>query len=333
MYSFLSGNTSDITNVNIPILNGVPNQAIPCSGKWQEDTNFNSYETKIYSNTSILYKPYFNWDKIYIVKFPAQYSALPALTTNSGEICINMDVSTAKFNMSNNRVSIGDPSDFSTSVLYGVNLLLLSSVNDSEILSSIFHGLSAFVYSMICRIYIREIDFSKISNQDIANMYYAVSRVVLNSYIGVSGDNSSGLAKMLTKYFFTHDNKKSSFRLPYDPDMLPEDYPLDTFESLFKYLDEYNILPSVALQDFRAKVAQSYSITTLLCMSNGLTFSSMLLASRLPSNVFNERVNKISPRATNDLFSAILKHLTKKQKEAEEQKRKDDLKNTPVEWF
>ena len=264
MYKGISTSPTDILGgVNIPILGDVPNQSIPMQSNFSSELNLNSYETKIFSNTSILYKNLLDWSKIYIIKLPNQLSAVPAVITQNGKICLNMTVAAVHLNLVKNNIVIEDANDFSASVLFGLNMLLLTQKQDPSLLSVAFHAIVDFIYSLITQVYAREIDFSKINNQDIANMYCAVAKMVINNYLGLEGTN----VKVITKL----------------------------------------------------------SLTALMCMVNGLTFSSMILTSRLPSNVFNERVTKVKPQAANSLFSAVLQILTKEYMDNREKERQGGL--------
>ena len=327
MYKGINSSPTDlIPGLTIPILQSVPNQSIPLRSNFSTDVNFNIYESKIYSNTSILYKNFLNWEKVFMIKLPNQLSALPALITNDGKICLNMTAATIHQNLAKQTIVIEDANDFSASVLYGLNMIILLTKNDPTLLSSAFHGIVDFIYSLLTRIYAREIDFSKIEEQDIANMYCAVAKMVIINYLGLEGTNVNGVARTLTHYFFTHDTRG---KINYDTALLPitPDIEINTWNSMFEYFNTQSILPSTSLSDFRDKVIQQLGLTGLLCMSNGLSFASMSLTCRLPSNIFNQNVIKVKPQATNDLFSNVLHVLTKEQMKQRETEKIGGLLN------
>lgn len=310
MFKKILGISTDLVNLNVPVLDEPPNQSVQMKSQYSPEQSFNGYESRIMASTTALYKNFINWDKIYIIKFPTSYSAFPAVVTRNDEICINMDVSTAKFNLKTNTISADDPGDLSASVLFGINSLLISKLTDDNTMGIFVMGMVNYIYSLICRVYTREIDFSKISNQDIANMYYCVAKLVLTRYVSIYGQNIDGIAKVLTRAFFTGD---AVSKVPYKQEDLPE-IEIDTYNTLFEYLDSSNILPSVSVGDFRTQVNQTLSLTALLCLSNGVSLCSMLLTCRLPSNVFNDRVIKVNPKVSNTMFSAMLNYLTKQSK-------------------
>lgn len=321
MYKGINSSPTDlIPGLTIPILQSVPNQSIPLRSNLTNDLNVNTYETKIYSNTSILYKNFLDWDKVFMIKLPEQLSALPALVTNDGKICINMTAATVHQNLAKHTIVVEDPNDFAACVLYGLNMVILLTKNDPTLLSSAFHGIVDFIYSLLTRIYAHDIDFTKIEEQDIANMYCAVAKMVIINYLGLEGSNVNGVARTLTHYFFTHDTRS---KISYDPSILPitPDIEINTWNSLFEYFNTQSILPSTSLEDFRNGVIRSLGLTSLLCMSNGLSFASMLLTCRLPSNIFNQNVIKVRPAATNDLFSNVLHVLTKEQMKQREKEK------------
>lgn len=325
MYKGISTSPTDILGgMNIPILGDVPNQSIPIQSNFSSELNLNSYETKIFSNTSILYKNLLDWSKVYIIKLPNQLSAVPALITQTGKICLNMPVSAVHLNLAKNNIVIEDANDFSAAVLFGLNMLLLTQKKDPSLISIAFHAIVDFIHSLITQVYAFDIDFSKINNQDIANLYCAVAKMVINNYLGLEGSNVNGVARTLTHYFFTKDTRS---RIPYDPALLPitPDIVINNYSDLFEYFNTQDILPSTSLEDFRNKVIQKLSLTGLMCMANGLTFASMILTCRLPSNVFNDRVTKVKPQAANSLFSAVLQVLTKEYMDKRETERQGGL--------
>lgn len=325
MYKGINSSPTDLVpGLTIPIIQSVPNQSIPLRSNFTADVNFNAYESRIYSNTSILYKNFLDWEKVFIIKLPTQLSALPALITNDGKICLNMTAASVHQNLAKQTIVIDDPNDFSASVLYGLNMIILMTKNDPTLLSSAFHGIVDFIYSLLTRVYVKEIDFTRINDQDIANMYCAIAKMVIINYLGLEGSNVNGTARTLTHYFFTHDTRG---KINYDTSLLPitPDIEINTWNSLFEYFNTQSILPSTSLDDFRNKVVQQLGLTSLLCMSNGLSFASMLLTCRLPSNIFNQGVIKVKPSATNNLFSSVLHVLTKEQMKQREKEKMGGL--------
>lgn len=325
MYKGINSSPTDLVpGLTIPILQSVPNQSIPLRSNFTADVNFNAYESRIYSNTSILYKNFLDWEKVFIIKLPTQLSALPALITNDGKICLNMIAASVHQNLAKQTIVIDDPNDFAASVLYGLNMIILMTKNDPTLLSSAFHGIVDFIYSLLTRVYVKEIDFTRINDQDIANMYCAIAKMVIINYLGLEGSNVNGTARTLTHYFFTHDTRG---KINYDTSLLPitPDIEINTWNSLFEYFNTQSILPSTSLDDFRNKVVQQLGLTSLLCMSNGLSFASMLLTCRLPSNIFNQGVIKVKPSATNNLFSSVLHVLTKEQMKQREKEKMGGL--------
>ena len=241
MYKGINSSPTDlIPGLTIPILQSVPNQSIPLRSNLTNDLNVNTYETKIYSNTSILYKNFLDWDKVFMIKLPEQLSALPALVTNDGKICINMTAATVHQNLAKHTIVVEDPNDFAACVLYGLNMIVLLTKNDPTLLSSAFHGIVDFIYSLLTRVYAHDIDFTKIEEQDIANMYCAVAKMVIINYLGLEGSNVNGVARTLTHYFFTHDTRS---KISYDPSILPitPDIEINTWNSLFEYFNIYSI--------------------------------------------------------------------------------------------
>ena len=163
MYKGISTSPTDILGgMNVPILGDVPNQSIPMQSNFSSELNLNNYETKIFSNTTILYKNLLDWSKVYIIKLPNQLSAVPALITQNGKICLNMTVAAVHLNLAKNNIVIEDANDFSAAVLFGLNMLLLTQKKDPSLISIAFHAIVDFIHSLITQVYAFDIDFSSV---------------------------------------------------------------------------------------------------------------------------------------------------------------------------
>ncbi len=313
MYDGLSISPVDIYPISIPILQTPPNQSIPLILSHRE-LQTDRIETIITSYTSSLYLKWLNWNNIYLVKFPSSLTTVPSIIFSSKDrtgICLNMDLSTAKLDIKTNTISISDYTAFSTCITYGLNLLLFYHIDDEQVLSDIFYAMCGFVYSLIIRCYIKDIDITNISDQDIANMYYLVCKLVGSAYVRTYG-NTNALLTIATQRFFMNTSdklKKKTSTIRFSLDNLPKEYEVYDFGSLFSVLDTMDIFPNITLPEFRTKITKMFSSTLLSSMGNGLHFASMLASCKIPSEIFNQRIISIRPSSVINVYKSLNKYM------------------------
>ncbi len=314
MYDGLSISPVDIFPATIPVLQSPPSQAIPLNQQHREFRG-ERIETIISSYTTSLYLRLINWNKIYLIKFPASLLSVPSViyykSDNDSGICINMDLSTAKMDVKTNNITMTDYTAFASCILYGINKIIFNQMKDQQILADAYNSLCGFVYSLIIRSYVKDFDLTDIMDQDIANAYYLVCKLVANTYVRVSG-NTNALATVATQRFFMKEDPKSKKQVPtarFNVDYLPKDKHISDFGSLFNALDDMDVFPGISLGDFRTRVNQFFSSALLSSMGNGLDFISMLATCKLPSEIFSQRILSIRPASVNNLNKTLHKYL------------------------
>jgi len=313
MYDGLYTSPVDIYPVTIPILNTPPTPSIPVSHQHRQ-FNSSRVETVIVNYVSATYLKLLNWNTVYLTKFPSSLLTIPAIiykSHNSQGICLNMDLSTGKMDAKTNNIIISDYTSFASCVIYGLNLLLLNTMQDEQVLSDIFYAICGFIYNLVIRAYIRDINISELSDQDIANMYYLICKLVSTNYFKISG-NINALLTVATQRFFVKEDsttKKKIITGKFSTDLLPKSEDVSSFESLFNILDKLDIFPNVSLVDFRTKVAKFFSPILLSCMSNGLNLAGILASSKTPSAVFNQKIMSIRPASLIIISNSLNKYL------------------------
>lgn len=313
MYDGLSISPVDIYPVTIPVLQSPPSQSIPLMQQHREFKG-ERVETVISSYISSLYLRLINWNNVYLVRFPASLLTVPSIifsSNNRNGICLNMDLATAKLDLKTNNISISDYTAFSACVVYGINKILFNNMKDEQVLSDTFNAMCGFLYSLIIRCYIKDIDISTISDQDIANMYYLVCKLVASSYVRVSG-NLNALVTVATQRFFIKEDEKTKKKVPtarFNIDNLPKEQEVYDFTSLFSILDQMDIFPNITLSDFRTKVSKMFSSTLLSSLGNGLNFASMLASCKLPSEIFSQRILSVRPASVVIVSKSLNKYV------------------------
>lgn len=314
MYDGLYTSPVDIFPVTIPVLQSPPSQAIPLNQQHREFRG-ERLETIISSYTTSLYLKLINWNNIYLIKFPSSLLSIPSViykrSADDSGICINTDLSTAKMDVKTNNITMTDHTAFASCVLYGLNKILFNDMDDQQILSDAYHSLCGFVYSLIIRSYVKDFDLSDIMDQDIANAYYLVCKLVSSCYIRVSG-NTNALATVTTQKFFLKEDpktKKKVITARFNVDYLPKDKQISDYHSLFNALDDMDIFPGISLSDFRTRVSRYFSQTLLSAMGNGLDFVAMLASCKIPSEIFSQRILSVRPASINNLNKALHKYI------------------------
>ena len=165
MYDGLSISPVDIFPATIPVLQSPPSQAIPLNQQHREFRG-ERIETIISSYTTSLYLRLINWNKIYLIKFPASLLSVPSViyykSDNDSGICINMDLSTAKMDVKTNNITMTDYTAFASCILYGINKIIFNQMKDQQILADAYNSLCGFVYSLIIRSYVKDFDLTDI---------------------------------------------------------------------------------------------------------------------------------------------------------------------------
>lgn len=313
MYDGLYTSSVDIYPTTIPLLNTPPTQSIPISHQHRE-FNSSRVETIIVNYVSATYLKLLNWNNVYLAKFPSSLLTIPAIiykSHNQEGICLNMDLSTGRMDIKTNSIMITDYAAFASCVIYGLNLLLLNNLKDEQVLSDVFYSMCGFVYNLIIRAYIKDINISEMSDQDIANMYYLVCKLVSTNYFKISGNLNALLTVATQRFFIKEDNvtKKKIVTAKFASELLPKTEDISGFESLFVSLDKLDIFPNVSLVDFRTKVAKFFSPILLSCMANGLHLSGILASSKTPSSIFNQKIMSVRPASLITISNSLNKYL------------------------
>lgn len=314
MYNGFTLSPIDIFPVTIPVLQTPPSQSIPLIQQHREFRG-ERIETILSSYTSSLYLRLINWNKVLLVKFPSMLISVPSIiysnNTNDNGICINMDLSTARLNVKDNKIMITDYMSFSSCILYGINKLLFKNMKDDQVLSVAFNSMCGFLYSLIIRCYIKDINMNEIQDQDIANMYYLICQLVGNQYLNVSG-NLNAICTVATQRFFMKEDPKTKKKIPtarFLIDELPKDKEITDYQSLFSALDVLDIFPGLNLGDFRTRISKYFSSSLLSSLGNGLDFCAMLSSCTLSSEIFNQRITSIRPASVVGIVKNTQKYI------------------------
>lgn len=314
MYNGFSISPVDIYPVTIPVLYSPPSQSIPLIQQHRE-FNGERIETIISSYVSSLYLRLINWNNVYLIKFPSTLISVPSIiytrSENDSGICINMDLATAKMDIKSNKITFSDPMSFASCVLYGLNKILFQYMKDDQLLSIIFNSMAGFIHSLIIRSYIKDININEITDQDIANMYYLICKLVGSTYLNVSG-NLSALCVVSTQRFFMKEDPKTKKKIPtarFLIDELPKDKEITDYQSLFSALDVLDIFPGLNLGDFRTRISKYFSSSLLSSLGNGLDFCAMLSSCTLSSEIFNQRITSIRPASVVGIVKNTQKYI------------------------
>lgn len=329
MYNGFSTSPSDLFPVSIPVLSGIPGQNIPLSTQHRPFRS-DRIESIIASHTTTLYLKTINWENIVMTRFPSSISMVPAVIyykdpTHNG-VCINMDVATASLDLNANTINISDFTAMATCVLFGINKLLLYTLEDEQILSDFYNAMCGFIYVLIMRMYSKEFDLTGFTDQTIANVYYLIAKMVGTSFMRISG-NLNALATVSAQRFFVKPDKNNKLKptLRFSVDRLPRDVDVASFGHLFSYMDRNNIMPSVDIENFRSKIANFFSLSLLAGLGTGLDFASMLCTLRLPSGIFNQRVASIRPASVGMVGRSMNDYLVQVSNENQEIKERNTL--------
>lgn len=311
MFKGINTITNELYPIPIPILRFPPNGSTALIEEYR-DFKFNRVEAIISTYTqNSKYLELINWNEVFISKFPNNISFIPSLLINTNgmmQICINQDLATSKFDRNTNKIVINDPVDFAACSLYAINKMLLLDMEDNDICHIFFKSVTIYFYTMILRLYQRDIDILSISDQRLAKLFFVVSKMVATMYFNYTGDLNS-LLKTTVMDFFVKKSETKPTKLRINMNDIDNERDITSITELLENIHDLRIIPNITLQDFRSRIIQSYGMTMVMCLSSGIEFLSMLGSCKIASQVFTSRSSGISPFAINSIMKAIIRYM------------------------
>ena len=299
--------------MNIPVTQEPISPSIPLQTIHREFDKVDRVNTIISSYISSLYTVNINWNNMYISKFTSNYSNVPSIAFKSKEksgVCLNADLATVSRDMKKGTITIADYNSFSACLLYGLNKLLLHELDDEQYLSNLYYASAGFIYALIIRSYNRDYDFMSYTDQDLANIYYCVAKLVASQYVIYSG-NINAVATVATRSFFTNKETKKMAKI--DLDKLPKNIGIYSYGELFSYLEQTGLMDDITISSFREKISNMLSGSVLVALSSGMELIAMLGTIRLQSNVFNTRLASIRPASVVSVMKTMTSILVDKR--------------------
>jgi hypothetical protein len=326
MFSGLSSTPTDLFNVAIPILRRPPEKRIDIQEPHRPFTNENIFNV-IASNTSSTYISLINrigLENISFTTFPSKLSFLPAMIfkgTDENGIVLNIDLCSASFDLDKQKVKISEASDFAACLLYGLNKLICSDITDDGILNQYYNSLVIYAYSLLVRNYSRDFDIMRMTDQELASIFYLIAKFICTEFFEFSG-NEEAVALGVVNKFFTRDEKRVKFQI--DTNQLPDD-PANSWDDIFKALDLYDIMPGLSVEDFRNRITRFYGLSGVVAMSAGLEAVSMLNSVNIASSVFHKNLASINPGAIRYISKATTSYLREYIQQQDEEDKINDL--------
>lgn len=308
MFRGLSTTPSDIFPIPIPIWKTPYSGSVPLADEHREFA-YDKIEAIITTYTqNVNYSKFINWNNVYLAKFPTNFAAVPAIIYSStyGEgMCINEDVGLIKFDKNKNRVQVNEPVSFATCLLYGISKLILQEMNNEQYLHEFYKAICVFLYVIFIRSYQRDFDIRSFQDQELGTIFFLLSKLASYIYLSVDG-NINAVAKAVTLDFFVKGQKYSSLRI--DPSEFPDGVDVSSFGDFLTYMDRSKIMTGITLEDFRTRIIRGFSMPALIGMSTGLELVSMLISSKIASQVFSNRISGISPGSVSVISKVMQKY-------------------------
>ena len=310
MFKHLSTMSLDILPINVPIFQNTPN-GIPLESSFRDLFVKDRIRSTMTSYGSSLILNFFDFEKVYLTNFSDSLKHLPStiwLERNVPTgICMNMDLSSTKYDLEKKVITIQNINDFSTCLYYGIMKSLLYNMEDERYFNDLFHCASTFIYALIMRMFMRDFDILNMSDQYLATIYLLVCKLVINCYFVFEGNRKIPEASAVVDFFTTKEKtyKKSKVKM----DDLPFEVEVTSYAALFEQMDLLGVLPDINLEMFRNRVTQYLSPSVIMGMSNGLDLLSMLASSQIPSTIFSNRIVSISPSIVTKVNKAMLHYM------------------------
>lgn len=310
MFKHLSNATLDILPIEVPILQSKPN-GIPLESSFRDLSIKDRVRSTMSSYGSSLILNFLDFNNVYLAQFPDSLKSLPStiwLDRNEPMgVCINMDLSSTKYDVEKKVITIQNINDFSVCLYYGVMKMLLYRMNDENYFNELYHCTCTFVYALIMRMFMRDFDILNMSDQYLATIYLLVSKLVINAYFVFEGNRRIPEANAVVDFFTTKEKtyKKSKVNM----NDLPFEADVTSYSSLFDQMDLLGVLPDINMEMFRNRVSQYLAAPVIVGLSNGLDLLSMLSSSQIPSTIFSNRIVSISPTMVTKANKALLHYM------------------------
>ena len=326
MFQQINNNALDIFPIQIQTLNApLPNSFVLET----EDREF--YQKTLIENTMASYISnkiinLIKWDKVYVAPFPDKLFGLPALLYKNNEdegIILNQNLATAKYNVDDKKWVISEINDFISCLAYGLIKHLLINFSDEQDIRNIAFIEAVFLYSLIIKTHIRDYDFMNVKDIELATIFFGCSQLTIEGYMSYSGNRSLMSLGFLNTFFF----KSSKLQIRINPKDIPPIDSIDSYASLFEYLNKYTLLKDITVESFRNKIIELASFTGIVGVSSGIDLATMLTISRISSQVINSRFGNINPVAASSILK-ILETKIKKEEDYQEEEHVLDKYNT-----
>ena len=158
---------------------------------------------------------------------------------------------------------------------------------------------------------------------ELATIFFGCSQLTIEGYMSYSGNRSLMSLGFLNTFFF----KSSKLQIRINPKDIPPIDSIDSYASLFEYLNKYTLLKDITVESFRNKIIELASFTGIVGVSSGIDLATMLTISRISSQVINSRFGNINPVAASSILK-ILETKIKKEEDYQEEEHVLDKYNT-----
>lgn len=309
MFKGLTNTPSDIFNTTIPILRNPPDKRINLEEPHRPFDGIERVNNILASSLSASYAEYIKQitlNNISLSVFPQAINLLPALiyitdATSKG-VVLNIDVCSARLDMTKNKIIVQNYNNFASSILYGLTKLILYDTDNETVLNSLYFAACAFCYSLLMRCYIRDFDILKASDQELGTIFYLIARLICSHYFDFQG-NDKAIAFGALRRFFSKE-KKSKIKFNIKTEKLPSDN-VSSWSDIFRILTEYNIMPNITVDDFRNRITRMFGATCTICVSSGFELVAMMNTINIASDIFYTRIGSINPSAIRVAKNAI----------------------------
>ncbi len=307
MFQQLNVQTTDLFPSPIQTLNNAPSGALffedetrPFNEKPRVENILASYVSRNVINN-------IDWSKVGCISFPDKLFGLPALiyrNVNDMGLVINYNICRININTENRSLSIPDINDFVACVIYGLNKLYLCQLEDENDLRNISFAFSSYIYSLVLKLYMRDFDFLHIRDQELAILFFACSKFVLNNMVLFTGNMDAQALGFVSSFFF---KSVAKYDVRVNLKKIPLDYNFSSFEDIFNYINDNTTIRDIKINDFRSRIIQTLSISGLVAMNCGLELAAYMGTSKVSSQIINSRAANIYPPAYGLIQSVINK--------------------------
>lgn len=300
MYGRLSLNPTQFFPYGVPALSNPPTAATKVEEEHRPFPYKENIRQIIASVSTSNISGWVDFDKVFLLSIKHVPSVIYESAFERG-CCIDTTMSTANYNISKHNVAVASVNDFAACFLYGITKLAFHGVEDEGILRDLYISYCSFLYSLIIKMYLMDFEIINKKPNDIAKVYYLISKYVACNYFETSG-NRDVMAYASLVDFAKKTYDRYSFTGIKTNDM-PKQVDCDNFENICKYLDQSGIFEGFEFDELKKRIVQKYSVRTLIGLGNGYELAGMLAASKLTSKVLPDKIKTISMKSVNQVIT------------------------------